>query len=195
MTYLNLHTHHPVHEDERTIPSFGLHPWFLTEDWSAQIPSITASITATESFIGECGLDRLCDTPYDRQMAAFEAQIALSEQLGIPLILHCVKAIDDVIRLKRTTHQPWIWHGFRGKPQQLQQLLDHNFYISFGFKYHPDSLQACPSDRLFLETDDIPDAIAPLYHKAALLRGLDTEILCEQVWQNYLSIKKMAFPA
>ena len=195
MTYLNIHTHHPLPEGEKTIPSYGLHPWFLTEDWSAQLPAIAEAASTKDSFIGECGLDRLCDTPYNRQLAAFEAQIALSEQLGIPLIIHCVKAVDDVIRLKRKTHQPWIWHGFRGNHQQLQQLLDHDFYISFGFWYRQECLQACPLDRLFLETDDIPDAIAPLYAAVAQLRSITVEELCAQIWQNYLSIKKKAFHA
>ena len=136
------------------------------------------------SLIGECGLDRLCATPYDLQLAAFEAQIALSEELCRPIILHCVRALDDVLRLKRGTTQPWIWHGFRGKPQQLQQLLDHGFYVSFGFRHHADSLRACPSDRLFLETDDTPAPIAPLYATAAGLRATTEDELREQLWDN-----------
>ena len=134
--------------------------------------------------MGECGLDRLCATPYDLQLAAFKAQIALSEELQSPLILHCVRALDDVLRLKRGTTQPWIWHGFRGKPQQLQQLLDHGFYISFGFRHNVDSLRQCPSDRLFFETDDLPAPIVPLYAIAAQLRNTTPEVLCEQVWKN-----------
>ncbi len=136
------------------------------------------------SLIGECGLDRLCATPYDLQLAAFEAQIALSEELCRPIILHCVRALDDVLRLKRGTTQPWIWHGFRGKPQQLQQLLDHGFYVSFGFRHHAESLRACPSDRLFLETDDTPAPIAPLYATAAGLRATTEDELREQLWDN-----------
>ena len=136
------------------------------------------------SLIGECGLDRLCATPYDLQLTAFEAQIALSEELCRPIILHCVRALDDVLRLKRGTTQPWIWHGFRGKPQQLQQLLDHGFYVSFGFRHHADSLRACPSDRLFLETDDTPSPIAPLYATAANLRATTDDELRGRLWDN-----------
>lgn len=136
------------------------------------------------SLIGECGLDRLCATSYDLQLAAFEAQIRLSEELRRPLLLHCVRALDDVLRLKHGTRQPWIWHGFRGKPQQLQQLLDHGFYVSFGFRHNADSLRRCPPDRLFLETDDNPSPVAPLYATAAELRDTTAYELREQLWNN-----------
>lgn len=184
MVYLNLHTHHPLPADERTVPSFGLHPWYVKEDWKQSLASLEAQQEGGEAFIGECGLDRVCATPYDLQLAAFEAQIALSEELRRPLILHCVRALDDVLRLKRGTTQPWIWHGFHGKPQQLQQLLDHGFYISFGFRHNADSLRLCPLDRFFLETDDQPAPIAPLYATAAELRNTTPEALCQQLWNN-----------
>lgn len=138
----------------------------------------------TSFFIGECGLDRVCATPYDLQLSAFEAQIRFSEDLGCPLLLHCVRALDDILRLKRGTTQPWIWHGFRGKPQQLQQLLDHGFYVSFGFRHNVDSLRACPTDCLFLETDDTPESIAMLYAEVARIRQTTPEQLNEQCWEN-----------
>ncbi len=139
-------------------------------------------------FIGECGLDRICDAAYDLQIEAFKAQIELSERLSLPIILHCVRSLDDVLRLKQGTHQPWVWHGFRGKPQQLKQLLDHGFYVSFGFRHNPDSLLSCPSDRLFLETDDTPQPIVPLYANVAQRRHTTSEALNKQLWQNLAAL-------
>ena len=183
LPYLNIHTHTPAHEDEQTFPAFGLHPWHLTDDWQSELSALEARISPP-CFVGECGLDRLCSTPYPLQLAAFEAQIQLSERLALPLVLHCVRAIDDVLRLKHGTRQPWIFHGFRGKPQQLRQLLDHGFYVSFGFRHNVESLRACPLHRLFLETDDTPSPIAPLYATAATLLGTTPQALNSQLWQN-----------
>ena len=183
LPYLNIHTHTPAHEDEQTFPAFGLHPWHLTDDWQSELSALEARISPP-CFVGECGLDRLCSTPYPLQLAAFEAQIQLSERLALPLVLHCVRAIDDVLRLKHGTRQPWIFHGFRGKPQQLRQLLDHGFYVSFGFRHNVESLRACPLHRLFLETDDTPSPIAPLYATAATLLGTAPQALNRQLWQN-----------
>ncbi|MBO4800642.1 MAG: TatD family hydrolase [Bacteroidaceae bacterium] len=183
--YLNFHTHTAPHEDEYAQPSAGLHPWHLKEDWPSELAILENRLQENPTlFVGECGLDRLCDTPYDRQQAAFEAQITLSERYERPLVLHCVKSLDDVLRLKHGTRQPWIWHGFRGKPQQLRQLLQHDFYISFGFRHNPESLKACPLNRLFLETDDDPRPIASLYSTVAQLLSITPENLNAQLWKN-----------
>lgn len=193
-TYLNFHTHHPLASGEDTIPSFGLHPWYLSDRWQEDLDEIVQNRDCSARFlIGECGLDRVCTTPYDRQLSAFEAQIALSEQWQRPLVLHCVRAFDDVLRLKRGTHQPWIYHGFRGKPQQLEQLLAHGFYVSFGFQHHAESLRICPAERLFLETDDRPEPIAPLYEQVAQHRKTTTAALREQLWHNVERIFQLVF--
>ena len=178
---LNLHTHHPLYSGEATIHTAGLHPWHVTQEWHKVLASL--DMIGTDA-VGECGLDRLCDTPYELQKEAFRAQIELSESLHKPLILHCVRAMDDVLLLKRTTRQPWVWHGFRGKPAQLHQLLHHGFYISFAFRYNEESLRQCPVDRLFLETDDINMPIAPLYTKVAAHLGITEECLCQHLWKN-----------
>lgn len=194
---LNLHTHRPCPEGEQTVPSFGLHPWRVAADWESLLAQAVSPIVAdvAESqpspfFIGECGLDRLCDAPYALQLQAFEAQIDLSERLAKPLILHCVRSMDDVVRLHRHATQPWVWHGFRGKPEQLRQLIREGFYLSFGWLYNPESLKACPPDRLFLETDDGPEAIAALYQQAAIVRGTTVEALAAQTWHNLQTLKK-----
>lgn len=207
MPLLNIHTHRTPAEDEITIASFGLHPWHLDADWRQSLDAMTdelmafcqtehaASLLAMNTapcFIGECGLDRQCDTPYDLQLAAFEAQIALSERLRLPLVLHCVKATDDILRLRRGARQPWIWHGFRGKPQQMEQLLRQGIYISFGTRHNDESLLQCPVNSLFLETDDQPMPISTLYQKAAKLRGTTPEALADQLLQNLKTISAHA---
>ena len=194
---LNIHTHRPCPEGEQTVPSFGLHPWRVSADWESllseaigPVATIDAEASQPFFFIGECGLDRLCDVPYALQLQAFEAQIALSERLSRPLILHCVRALDDVVRLHRQAVQPWIWHGFRGKPEQLLQLIREGFFISFGWRHNRESLQACPADRLFLETDDGPEAIGPLYRQVSSERDIPVENLASQTWHNLQTLKK-----
>ncbi len=182
MSFLNFHTHCPLPEGEATLPAFGLHPWYLTEAWEDDLQTLFPP--SGIFLVGECGLDRLCQTPYARQLAAFEAQIRVSEQRALPLIIHCVHAVDDILRLKRSTQQPWIIHGFRGKPQQMQQLLLHGFYLSFGFLHHVGSLRACPPNRLFLETDDTAKPIASLYTMVAAHRQTTPDLLNRQCWDN-----------
>ena len=67
------------------------------------------------------------------QLAVFKEQVKLSEKLGLPLIIHCVKAMEELLGVKESRPQiTLIWHGFRGKPEQAVQLLKKGFYLSLG---------------------------------------------------------------
>jgi TatD DNase family protein len=176
---LNIHTHHPAadgvqnafprqfHPRQGQVYSVGIHPWYAAEatavDWqllqeAARHPQVR--------LIGECGLDRLSQAPWSVQMAAFERQIALSEAVGKPLLIHCVRAYSEVIGLKHRLRprQPWIIHGFRGKAALARQLVAEGFYLSFGVRFQPEAVRAVPWDRLYCETDeaevDIREVIA-----------------------------------
>lgn len=198
--YIDFHAHHPSLNGERVIQdgidTRGRHPWHLLS--LAPCLSSPATILA----IGESGLDRLCTTPYDLQLEVFREEVALSEELRKPLFLHCVRAIDDVLRIRKElrVQQPWIWHGYRGSAQQLTQLLKFSeqaflptggtgrgaFYFSFGIRYNTEALLACPLDRLLLETDDdTHHPIADLYTEVARLRNMSLEDLIGQMHKNF----------
>lgn len=161
--------------------SLGLHPWKIREDnLSQSIDFIekNAIFDAVKS-IGECGLDKICETPWNLQEKAFIAQIKISESVQKPLIIHCVKAVDELISFKREIkpHQIWIIHGFRGKPEQACQLIKQGFFLSFGPMYNEKSLSLIPLDYFFLETDNSGETIESVYQKAAVTLGLDIELL------------------
>lgn len=124
--------------------------------------------------IGETGLDtihkvtgsqvadRLSDSQnvhtdlLKMQTELLRYHVALSEELRKPLILHIVKQFGEIIRLKRELRptQPWIIHGFRGKPELAKELLRHGFYLSYGEKFNPASVAVTPPSRLLIETDE-----------------------------------------
>lgn len=176
--YINIHTHHAsqnpserVIEWVQDIDSIGVHPWHADEANIEVIDRLVYNLQNDVNHhikaIGECGLDKLCTVPLQIQIDVFRQQVLISERFQLPVIIHCVKAMDELLALKKELQptQPWIWHGFRGKPQQLQQLINNGFYISFGFKYNRESLIACPLERMFLETDDDPRPIRLLYEQ------------------------------
>lgn len=124
----------------------------------------------------------------ERQEEVFVRQICLSEELGKPLIIHCVKALERLLAIRKELkpRQSWMLHGFRGKPQQLRSLLDAGLFVGFGPLHNEESLRICPADRLLLETDD--DAtyhIDKLYYNAARERGLEVTSLVETMAENY----------
>ena len=176
----------------------GRHPWHLQDNH----PSFGGDRGSSGRFlaIGESGLDKVCQTPYPLQLEVFREEVQLSEQLQKPLFLHCVRAIDDVLRIRKelNAQQPWIWHGYRGNAQQLQQLLalpllgeagKGAFYFSFGLKYNTEALLACPLDRLLLETDDdTQHPISELYTEVANLRKISLKELIEQMHSNFRTL-------
>ena len=110
--------------------------------------------------IGEAGLDGLRGTSDDVQEAVLRRQIELSETVGKPLVIHCVRRYDRMLHLQREMRpqQPWIWHGFRGKPELARQILaaSPRNYISLGERFNPLAAATMPTDRLLAETDESP---------------------------------------
>ncbi|MCR5820273.1 MAG: TatD family hydrolase [Bacteroidaceae bacterium] len=196
MAFLNIHTHHPCPEGEYTYPSFGIHPWFITERWEEQLKELQDSLLTIREkepfFIGECGLDKLASTSYPIQLSVFEAQIALANKLSRPMIIHCVRATDDLLRLRKKAQTPWVYHGFRGNPVLMQQLLRAGIDISFGLRFNSESIILCPAEHFFLETDEgnrnangnVENSIIPLYKTVATLRGTTEKALINQLAIN-----------
>lgn len=174
--------------------SLGFHPWRaagLTEaDWEALRRALRHPAVCA---VGEAGLDRCCPVAPEVQREVFRRQILWAEEARLPMVLHVVRAVDDVLALRRLTgaRQPWVWHGFRGGPWQMEQLLRHGFWFSFGPSHRAESLARCPADRLLLETDEARTPVADLYRTAAALRGIAPDELARQLRRNFGTL----FPA
>ncbi|MDE6416678.1 MAG: TatD family hydrolase [Duncaniella sp.] len=138
--------------------SAGIHPWRadLADD---EMLSRLATLARQSNFtaIGETGLDALRGSDMEIQSAVFAKHITLAAELEKPLIIHCVRAWQQLIAISRRYGKhaaPWIIHGFRGKPQLARQLLDAGFSLSFGQHYNPESFAITPVDRRYAESDE-----------------------------------------
>ena len=169
--------------------SLGLHPWKIEENTLSKNLSFIKEKLQQKSLkaIGETGLDKMCDTSWDLQQRAFVAQIELSEEAKKPLIIHSVKAFDEIIALKKEIQpqQNWIIHGFRGKPQQMEQLIQQGFYLSFGLFFNEETIRLIPKDRLFLETDEANISIQDIYQKVSESTNITVENLLIQIEKNF----------
>lgn len=134
--------------------------------WIGKINSSTTPIIA----IGECGWDKRSPLSTQEQELLVDFQITLGETLQKPIIFHIVGAWHLLLaKTKERTHAstPWIVHGFRGKPELAQQLLQAGIQLSL----HPLS-PTPPTTDYFLETDDTDKTIQECYRE----RGLDTAL-------------------
>ena len=175
--------------------SVGIHPWHVP---AAVTSNVRCEMNVLSSLIGhpqvlavgEAGLDKLADAPQAVQIEVFEYQARLSMELGKPLVIHLVKAMDELLKLKRQIKptNPWIIHGFRGKAVLAEEYLRHGFYLSFGEKYQEEALRITPSGRLFLETDESDVPIADVYSRAAQVRCVSLAELTEALQENIAKV-------
>ena len=114
--------------------SVGIHPWKVPEaapeDWeklerAAGHPSVLA--------IGEAGLDKLASADILLQKEVFVRQVLLSESVGKPLVIHCVKAFNELIELKKKyrPRMPWVVHGFRNNLHIACRLMQEDALSDF----------------------------------------------------------------
>lgn len=204
---IDIHTHKQETEEfsiynanlEKTnaICSYGIHPWYH-EFFTTSNKLLLEQLVQDENCmaIGECGLDKLAETDWETQVNYFEFHIQLSEKYQKPLLIHCVKAIQELILLKRK-HQPkqaWIFHGFR-KTNTLNQLLSEGFYISIGAAVLKDerlqeAVISIPIERLFLETDGLNFSISDIYQKVAELKKVEKLALKTQIKKNLNGLRQ-----
>ncbi|PCK29691.1 TatD family hydrolase [Pseudoalteromonas piscicida] len=110
----------------------GLHPYFITQHHERDMAALAEHATLNREqlcAIGECGIDATCEALV-RQIALFEAHIALSNQLELPLIVHHRKSHHLIAAAFKRVKPKFggVIHAFSGSKQQAE------YYISQGFK-------------------------------------------------------------
>jgi TatD DNase family protein len=180
----------------RNFYSVGLHPWQIKDEEVNDVLISMVKETLENDhvcFVGECGLDKLAKTNFDEQIRVFRAQVVLAEEWKRPIIIHCVRAYNEILELhtKIKPEIPWILHGYSGGPVLTKQLAARGFYFSFGKSlFNPksksiESLRWLSPDRIFFETDEFKCNVDDVYQQAALLKEISPELLRQEVWNNF----------
>lgn len=184
---IDIHTHRPT--EAVTIRAVGVHPWHAAE---CSLPTIEA-LEAADA-VGEIGLDKACGVDFEMQQALFAKQLELAERFEKPVVLHCVRAFEEVMTLlERHTLRAVLFHGFIGSREQASRAVKKGYYLSFGARTEGsnktiEALRATPLERLFVETDEADTTIEAMYLTIARLRGTEVEKLEEATAENYKRI-------
>jgi len=205
--YINIHTHSINTGNELvvlnvypsdTLPdhvylSSGIHPWY-TDDWEKQMQRLKELAADNRIVaIGECGLDTKSKTPMEVQKKIFSQQVELSETFNKPLIIHCVKAFNELIQIhkKLKPAMPWIIHGFNPNMEIANRCLELQMKLSFGKSLLLENIQQesiiqhIPVSSVFLETDESEIAITELYNRYAAIKELPLESLKTEMMNNF----------
>jgi len=144
----------------------GVHPHHASDYSDSIHESIRALLDEPEVVaVGECGLDFFRDiSPRDLQKDAFERQLELAEESGLPVFLHQRDAQPEFVeilkpRLPRLSRA--VAHCFTGTEAELRELLELDLYIGItGWicderrgHHLKDFVGLIPDERLMIETD------------------------------------------
>ena len=157
--------------------------------------------------IGEIGLDYYRNlSPREAQKKAFEAQLFLAEELGLPVVIHDREAHADTLEMlsKFKGKINGIMHCFSGSREMAEQCVKSDFYISFaGPVTFPNShklheiAKRIDLNKILLETDspwlapqemrgkrNEPAFLIFIAKKIAKLKGISVDELAEATTEN-----------
>lgn len=167
--------------------SVGIHPWNLRMNSESTLQQLVSDAVHPHVFaLGECGIDTVHRplTSLKDQTELFLCHANIAAAVGKPLILHCVRALDSILQLRKRfflNAPPWIYHGFGGTPAEAEMLLRTGIVISVG----PRLLESAKRDILktyidtgfFLESDDSGVPISEVYALACDILNISVSVL------------------
>ncbi len=153
------------------LPAFGIHPFVVPklgqQDVRSALLTLDSDYAPRGRAVGECGLDgstaRRPGGEMSRQLQILDAQMAVAERVGVPLVLHIHRAHEPMVRFLKERggcSVPMVFHSFSGSIEHIKRYLDYDAYFGFGGAVtRPNArrphvaVRAVPIDRLLLETD------------------------------------------
>ena len=157
--------------------------------------------------IGEIGLDYYWpeNPPKELQEKVFRAQMALAEELSLPVIIHEREAHADALAMvKEFPKVKGVFHCYSGSAEFAREILSCGYMISFtgvvtfkNARRAAEAVSVIPLERLMIETD--APYMAPVPHrgkrnqsdytyfmaqKIAEIKGLTTEEVIAATTEN-----------
>ena len=186
-------------------PMLGLHPEDVKEDYKEVLDKMHQEIpNGNYIAIGEVGLDYYWSREFEKeQLDAFEQQVQWSVETQLPLMIHCRKAQNEMVKIIRRYEKELpggVFHCFTGNQHEAQELLQFDKFVlgiggvsTFKKSHLAEDLAAVvPMDRIVLETDAPYMAPAPhrgernessfipfIIERLALAYGVSNEALAD----------------
>lgn len=140
------------------VPCLGHHPWWVDKDTA--VHEVLAALRRYDpAIVGEIGLDRLRGD-VSVQHAAFVAQLDWAAENDRPVVLHAVRAVDEVLHeVGKRPGVAALLHGFIGSTQQVDRAASLGVFLSIGPAACTatgrlvDAIRRIPAELLCLETD------------------------------------------
>ena len=188
--------------------SVGSHPDSASEVDEAVLEEYRklCKLSGKVKAIGEIGLDYYYeDIPREIQQKAFRMQMALAQELDLPVIVHERDAHNDGMTIvKEFSKVKGVFHCYSGSAEMARQLVNMGWYIGFTgvltFKNARKAVETAasiPLDRIVLETDcpfmapepfrgkrNHPGYLYRMAEKLAEIRGISVEEVHAATYEN-----------
>ncbi len=187
-------------------PALGLYPIDALKMSDPEIEAEIEFIKRKKNLIlaiGEVGIDFKEDEfQHERQKDIFKKMIALSKEMGKPIIVHSRKAEEESISiLEEMRAKKVIMHCFSGKFNLIKKIISHGWYLTVptNVKYSqqfqslakevPLAQLFCETDSPYLHPDKLkdnePSNVIESYNMLAIIKGLPLDDVRAMVWKNY----------
>ena len=142
----------------------GIHPENCVGFQDADLAALRQLLAQPKvAAIGEIGLDYYWaeNPPRDFQQMVFRKQLALAEELDLPVIVHDREAHGDSLSIIREFPAvTGVFHCFSGSPEMAEELLKRGWYLGFdgpitykNARRAPEVAAITPLERMVVETD------------------------------------------
>jgi len=197
-----------AHTYDYIYAALGYHPEQAGDERKGDLDVIADFLTHEDKAVavGEIGLDYHYEdgAPKETQIDLFERQLALANDLGLPVIIHDRDAHGDTMDLLRKYRPKGVMHCFSGSVEMMREVVSLGMYIGLGgvvtFKNAKKAVQVAmevPEDKFLLETDcpymaptpfrgkrNDSRLIAYVANTMASLRGEDPQALVDRARAN-----------
>ena len=194
----------------------GLHPDAADQISPAVVDTLTRLVKGNPKVkaIGEIGLDyHYEDVPRQQQQACFRQQLALAQELGLPVIIHQREAAQDTLDILGEFPQvTGVFHCYAGSAEMAVQLTRRGWYIGFtgvitfkNARKLVETALAIPLDRMVIETDcpymapepfrgkrNDPGYLYRMAQRLGELRGLSQEEMEQITMENGKRLYRIA---
>jgi len=195
----------------------GFHPHNAASVGPSEIEELAALAGQRKVVaIGEIGLDFYRNlSPREAQVDAFERQLGLARELGLPVVVHSRQAQDEVLSLLTTWAKGskgllGVLHCFSGDIELAERYIGMGFFISIAgtitYKKSAavDVVCGLPLDRLLIETDcpflapephrgrrNEPSYVPLVAERIAAIRGVDTQVVADASSANCVELFRL----
>ncbi|HYE22114.1 MAG TPA: TatD family hydrolase [Verrucomicrobiae bacterium] len=200
---------HPIHTYQQTVDEEETH--FKTREEHFKSEAYEQLLTEKVVAVGECGLDYFRLPPDNKESAkvkqkqSFVSQLNFASKHGLPVIIHCRDAYEDLAEVIKSEYQGLgVIHSYTGDWAAAKKFLDLGFYVAFNGILTFDKtgrlaevVRNMPSDKILSETDapyltpppfrgkrNEPSYVRYVVEKIAEIRGVDPAAAEELTFNN-----------